>query len=99
MESATASGASKNASGGDASPFAAPQISLPKGGGAIPGGRREIYGKSCHRYRLAECSARSEPGTFGFRTTAFPQLRFGEGQWDLWHGLEPVHAVDYTPDR
>ena len=98
-EDAAARSGQASTSQGDASPFAPPQITLPKGGGAIRGIDEKFTRQSGHRHRLAERSVAAQPGPLGLRAEAFPRLRFGHRQRDLRHGLEPVPAVDHPPDR
>ena len=78
--------------------FSAPQIALPKGGGAIRGIDEKFGANPATGTGSLSIPIAASPGRSGFGQ-ARGELRFRRRQRNLRDGLEPVAAVDHPPDR
>ena len=82
-----------------ASPFAPPQVNLPKGGGAIKEIGEKFATNPVTGTGNLSLPIALTPGRSGFRTEAFSDIRFRRWKRPVWFWLAPFSPLNHPQDR
>jgi hypothetical protein len=70
--------------------FSAPQLYLPRGGGAIRGISEQFAVNVRHRHRLADCAGRLPTGRSGFSPQSASPRRTEKSTHTAWEAVIPM---------